>query len=219
MTHLPRKDNANKSTASITIGSDLKMEEFSAGWRAAGLPVTSGGVEERIDRLFPQADAAAYALDVLASGEPRENVVLQLGPAQAGRYLCADFYPLPLGAKPGKVKKVLMQGWETKAAFVLDSVSGAVLEAGKPTATMFARDAVDLTCGAGTLPAKSTRRVEQGDDAAWCIGPEMTEEEFEQALAAAERKGSQQPGRLSGRGDAEREAVESILMRIDGPIC
>src|SRR5215469_209820 len=147
MIHLANKDNTNENTASLIVGSDLKVEEFSAGWRAAGLPVISGSTRKSVDKLFPQGDAAAYAREVLASAEARENVVLQLGAADAGRYLCANFYPLPLGAKPGRVKKVLMEGWETKAAMVLEG-AGAVIEAFQP-AEAFRQNSVDLASDAG----------------------------------------------------------------------
>ena len=201
MNYFARKENTNESIASITIGCDLKVSEYSEAWRAAGLPAATGHAKERIDKLFPQADAAAYALDVLASGEPRENVIVQLGREEEGRYLCASFYPLPVGAKPGKVKKVLMRGWETKATFLLDGSTGAVLEA-KGSAQRYFGDAVS------------------GVSDGWRVGPEMTDEEFERALAAAEKKGSHYLGRFwRRRGDGRDVELESFLMRIDAPRC
>jgi hypothetical protein len=203
MTYFSRKENTNQNIASITIGSDLKVNEYNEAWRVAGLPAASGSAKERIDKLFPQADAAAYVLDVLASGEPRENVVVPLGREEEGRYLCASFYPMPAGAKPGKVKKVLMRGWETKASFLLDGSTGAVLEARGSAQRYFEQ---------GTPGASSA--------AGWRVWPQMTDEEFEQALAMAERKGTHYLGRFRHRGPDGRDVeLESLLMRIDAPRC
>ena len=194
-------DHDNQTVASLTIDSNLCVGSCNEAWRTAGLPGGDPHHKERIDRLFPGSDVAVHVLDVLASGEAREMVVLSFGAAKEKRYLCASFYPQPRGAKPFKVKRVLMQAWQTKASLLLDSATGAVLEVSPAAETMLGRSSAELTADGW--------RVET-----------MTEEQFEAALEAAERNGSHYLGRFQHRTPDGRELeLESILARVDGYKC
>jgi hypothetical protein len=203
MINLGHNDYANQTIALLTIGSDLVVEDCNHAWRAAGLPGLGEAVNQRIDKLFPGSEVGAYVLDVLSSGNAVENCVIGLGGKDHGRYLWANFHPLPAGVTPKKVKKVLMQAWETNTRLLLDRVTGKVLEA--------KGDAQPLLGGSAS---------ELHKDSPWRVMPDLTEAEFEQALAIAERKGTHYLGRFQQRRpDGSNVEMETLLMFVDGPEC
>ena len=196
MNNSGHNDYANQTVASLTIGSDLKVAECNRAWRAAGLPGSTGPVNQRVDKLFPGSEVGAYVLDVLSSGKAVENCVIGLGGPNHGRYLWANFHPLPAGAGSQKVKKVLMQAWETNTRLLLDRVTGTVLEA-----------------KGEVQPPLGGNASELHKDSPWRVMPDLTEAEFEQALAAAERKGTHYVGRFQHRRPAGCAVeMETLLM-------
>lgn len=191
MTPLEPKDHTNESVPSLTIGCDLKVTDCNHAWRNANLPGATGAIRQRIDGLFPGSDVGGYVLKALLSGEPRENVVISLGGPDRGRYLWANFHPLPAGAGPRKVQKVLMQAWETNTRLLVDRVIAPVPE-----------------------PSNSSQ------ESRWRSMPSMTEQEFEKALAAAEKKDVQLAGLKTRRGsDGKERELETLLPYLDGSKC
>lgn len=116
---------AAEHVASIVIGADLRVEEFSHGWSQLGLSGTRRLVGKRIDELFPATDIRAQTLDVLASGEPLKNVLLSLQGETGTCYLTASLLPLDTdGRKP---KKILLQARELLGELVIDEDTGEIL--------------------------------------------------------------------------------------------
>ena len=110
------------TAAEMTIGSDLRIVGCNAEWRRLNLPGGKAGAHERIGKIFPDSDVAACVLDVLASGEPSEELLVRM---DGGRYLLSSFYPSPSAANP---KRVRMQAWAMRAQMLVDGYSGEILE-------------------------------------------------------------------------------------------
>lgn len=199
MAYSGTKDYDNQNAASLTIGSDLCVVGCNDAWRTARFPGAVEPLKQRIDKIFPGTDVAAHVLHVLASGEPREMVVVSIGTAKDRRYLCANFYPQPEGAKPPKVEQVLMQVRQTNATRFLDAEP--VRAARREMEMFFGRSSSEFT------------------NDGWRVHS-VTEEEFEAALEAAERKGSHHLGQFRQRTPEGRKMdLASILALVDGYKC
>jgi hypothetical protein len=114
------------SAASMVIGSDLRVEKSSLGWRQLGLSTAGRLKGKRIDELFPAADIRAKMLDVLASGQPLENVLLAVAETHGTRYLSASL--TPAAADGPKPRKILLRACELAGELVVDEDSGEILE-------------------------------------------------------------------------------------------
>jgi len=118
----------------LMVGADLRAREASAEWRRLRLPGGNTRTRDRIDTLFPQSDAAQYALDVLASGLTAENILIRMAGDGEDRILCANFHPYPSAGKP---KKVLIEAWKIQAYLVLDGRTGEILTANEAAQELF----------------------------------------------------------------------------------
>jgi PAS domain-containing protein len=115
-----------KNVASMVIGSDLHVEKSSPGWRQLGFTETARLKGKRIDELFPAADIRARILDVLASGEPQENVLLPVAESAGARYLSASLSSMT--SEKRKPKKILLRASELLGELLVYQDSGEILE-------------------------------------------------------------------------------------------
>jgi PAS domain-containing protein len=115
-----------ENAASMVIGSDLRVEKSSPGWRQLGFNGTGRLKGKRIDELFPAADIRAKVLDVLASGQALGNVLLPMAGRDGIRYLSASLEPVTAdGRKP---RKILLRASELAGELLVDEDSGEILE-------------------------------------------------------------------------------------------
>ncbi|MGP8246997.1 MAG: PAS domain-containing protein [Bryobacteraceae bacterium] len=122
MTSFSTAENA----ASMVIGADLRVEKSSLGWRQLGLGGRGRLKGKRIDELFPAADIRAEVLDALASGQPRENVLLPVEKADGIRYLSGSLSPVMANGR--KPRKILLRASELAGELLVDEDSGEILE-------------------------------------------------------------------------------------------
>jgi hypothetical protein len=115
-----------ENAASMVIGSDLRVEKSSLGWRQLGLSAAGSLKGKRIDELFPAADIRVKVLDVLASGKPLGNVLLSVAEAHKIRYLSASL--APAAADGRKPRKILLRASELAGELLVDEDSGEILE-------------------------------------------------------------------------------------------
>ena len=201
MTYLRSKDHDNDNVASLIISADLRIAECNEAWRAANFPAANAVRRERIDKLNLSPELASRVLDILLSGEPQENVIIQLRSDGGSRYLHVNLYPESGGRKSQKVKKVVIQAWEMKPCLLLDRVT---------------RKVIKVTDDAEEILGLPQSELDQ--EAAWKAASALTEEEFELALDAAGHKGSHYLGKCKhSRSDGSQIELESVLMRVITP--
>jgi hypothetical protein len=170
----------------MVVGSDLRTADTNAAWKQMNLPGT--GARERVDKLFAGSDVAASVLDVLASGESLENVIIRLPGDVEIRFLRLNFHPLPNGKKPRKVK---IEAWEMSAQVVLDGETGKVLGANRAASEVFG-------------DADGAGQFVEGVNG------------MEAALTSAARNGSCYLGRFTYRRPDGREVVMESMLTVVG---
>jgi len=184
--------------ASMVIGSDLRVEKSSLGWRKLGFGGTSRLNGKRIDELFPAADIRAKVLDVLASGQGLENVLLPVAEGDGIRYLSASLAPLMAdGRKP---RKILLRASELAGELLVDEDSGEILEINEAAAKV-------LGGGCEQWLGRSV----------WELGILTDAEERRDSLAALERRHALHLGRVwlsLARG--QRVEFEGALVLVEG---
>jgi PAS fold len=113
------------NVATLVIGSDLRVRSSNSAWRQLGLAGQAKATGKRIDEVFPASDIRASILDVLASGESLEGVVIPVGAVGSQRYLCATLQPLSEnGAKP---REVAMQVGEFEGRIVVEGQGAEIV--------------------------------------------------------------------------------------------
>ena len=181
---------ADTSTAGATliIGANLRVCSDGAGWRALGLRDRGRFNGKRIDELFPSSDLRASVLDVLASGQAVEGVLVPIEEGGKTRYLCATLSPLPADAP--KPKRVLLRAHELDGWVLADAETGEIIGSNE-------RGARALWSDVETILGKSL----------WDSAPLMNPDERDSILAGLIRRGSVYLGRFS-QSNSTGEAVE-----------
>src|ERR1039457_530884 len=100
------RDKNPAAGATLIIGANLRVSSDGAGWRALGLGGLGRFSGKRIDELFPSSDLRASVLDVLASGQPVEGILVPIEDGGKTRYLCANLSPLPADARRSEERRV-----------------------------------------------------------------------------------------------------------------
>ena len=109
----------------LMIGANLRVSSDGEGWRALGLGGLGRRSGKRIGELFPSSDLRASVLDVLASGQPVEGILVPIEDGGKTRYLCANLSPVPAGAQ--KPKKVLLRAHELDGWVLADAETGGII--------------------------------------------------------------------------------------------
>jgi hypothetical protein len=180
------RDTSAVTGATLIIGADLRVSSDGAGWRALGLRETGRLSGKRIDELFPAGDLRASVLDVLASGQPVEGVLVPMIDGGKTRYLCANLSPLPADAR--KPSKVLLRAHELDGWVLADAETGEIIRANEGGARALGSDVE-------TIPGKTL----------WGSEALTNPEERASILAGLNRRGSVYLGHFSQRhstGDA-----------------
>ena len=181
--------NANAAAgAALIIGANLRVTSHGSGWRALGLRDWGWFSDTRIDELFPSSDLHASVLDVLASGQPVEGVLVPIEDGGKTRYLCANLSPLPPGAR--KPKKVLLRAHELDGWVLADAETGEIISANEAGAAA-------LGSQVETIPGKSL----------WGSEVLANPAERDSIFAGLNRTGSKYLGRFWQR-NAMGEALE-----------
>jgi hypothetical protein len=143
---------------------------------------------KRIDELFPSSDLRAAVLDVLASGQPVEGVLVPIEDGAKTRFLCANLSPEPAdGQKP---KKVLLRAHELDGWVLADAETGGIISANE-------RGARALGSNMETILGKSL----------WSSEVLANPEERDSIFADLNRRGSMYLGRF-GQGNSTGESLE-----------
>jgi hypothetical protein len=143
---------------------------------------------KRIDELFPSSDLRASVLDVLASGQRVEGVLVPIEEGGKTRYLCATLSPLPADAP--KPKKVLLRAHELDGWVLADAETGEIIGSNE-------RGARALWSDVETILGKSL----------WGSEPLMNPDERDSILAGLIRCRSVYLGRFS-QSNSTGKAVE-----------
>ena len=102
-------DKIPAAELTLIIGANLRVSSDGEGWQALGLGGLGRRSGKRIDELFPSSDLRASILDVLASGQPVEGVLVPIADGGNTRYLCANLSPVPADAqKPSRIRQFLV---------------------------------------------------------------------------------------------------------------
>lgn len=175
----------------LTIGADLRVTSAGEGWSSLGLGKVGRLKGKRIDELFQSGDLHASVLDVLASGQAVQGVLIPLAEGETKRYLCANLSPLPAGAK--KPNKVLLHAHELDGWLLADAETGEIVGANEGGATAFGSNME-------TILGKSL----------WGSEALTNPQERESIFTALNRRGSMYLGRFRQRtqgGDVELEGT------------
>lgn len=183
-----RARDTNPAAATLIIGADLRVSSGGAGWRALGLRGLGRLSGKRIDELFPSSDLRASVLDVLASGQPVEGVLVPMEDGGKTRYLCANLSPVPADAR--KPSKVLLQAHELDGRVLADAETGEIISSNEGGARALGSDVE-------TILGKSL----------WGSEVLTNPEERDSILAGLIRRGSMYLGHFSQR-NSTGEAVE-----------
>lgn len=131
-------DKIPAAELTLIIGANLRVSSDGQGWRALGLGGLRRLRDKRIDELFPSSDLRASVLDVLASGQPVEGVLVPIEDGGKTRYLCANLSPLPADAR--KPKKVLLRAHELDGWVLADAETGEIISANQRGARALGSD-------------------------------------------------------------------------------
>ena len=187
------KADTSTAGATLIIGANLRVCSDGAGWRALGLRGLGPFNGKRIDELFPSSDLRASVLDVLASGQAVDGVLVPIEEGGKARYLCATLSPLPANAP--KPKRVLLRAHELDGWVLADAETGEIIGSNE-------RGARALWSDVETILGKSLWGSEP------LMNPEvMNPDERDSILAGSIRRGSVYLGRFS-QSNSTGEAVE-----------
>ena len=181
-------DKSPAAGATLIIGANLRVSSDGEGWQALGLGGLGRRSGKRIDELFPSSDLRASILDVLASGQPVEGVLVPIEDGGKTRYLCANLSPVPADAP--KPKKVLLRAHELDGWVLADAETGKIISANE-------RGARALGSKVETIPGKSL----------WSSEVLANPEERDSIFADLNRRGSTYLGRF-GQRNSTGEALE-----------
>ena len=171
-------DKSPAAGATLIIGANLRVSSDGEGWHALGLGGLGRRSGKRIDELFPSSDLRASVLDVLASGQPVEGVLVPIEDGGKTRYLCANLSPVLLRAHE-------LDGW-----VLADAETGKIISANE-------RGARALGSKVETISGKSL----------WSSEVLANPEERDSIFADLNRRGSTYLGRF-GQRNSTGEALE-----------